>query len=71
MDMAKEEWKMTHFNLSQYMLQHSNVTWVQQQFDFECCTIQQVIKLWFEQIFYFETDLTDTINLPLSKYTND
>lgn len=45
MDMAKEEWKMIHFNLSQLVLQHMNVTWVEQQFDFECCTIQQVIKL--------------------------
>lgn len=58
---------MTHLNLPQHMLQRLNVTWVQQQFDFEYCTIQQVIKLWFVQIFYFETDLADTINFPLSK----
>lgn len=67
MEMAWEEWKRTHHNLSQQQrLQHLNVTWALQQFDFKCCTIQQVTKLWFE-ISYFETDFADTVNSPLSK----
>lgn len=66
--MSREECKRTHHNLSQHRLQHFNVTWVQQQFDSEYCTIEQVIKLWFNESLTLKQILQ--IQSPLHYQTN-